>query len=138
MQRALARMLSPTVVDNAIASWKRARLSRDVESLGYPTVSVIGKVVELGPDACAASRGRRPSSIHDDGISDADRVQNLVGQMPEKMRLVFEAYHLALIGGRNHRGEKHKRRAHMLGLPYATYKYQINAGWRFIAEWLQI
>lgn len=134
----LCAVLSPTTVNSMIRSWKKTRLSRGADSLGWPPTSIIGKVVELGPDAVAGSRGMRPRPVDDASITDAERVQHLVTQMPNDVRAVFEAYHLAQIGSKRFPGEPHKRRAHRLGMAYSTYKYRVNSGWHFLHRYLTV
>ena len=133
-----ARMLiSATVVDAMIRVWKISRLSADTGAFSMPSISILGKVVELGPDAVAASRtknrGLEPPA---QGITDAERVQSIVESMPPEMRTAFEAYHIGIIREESCKGVPHKARALILGISHSAYKVRVKAGWIFLQDWL--
>ena len=131
--------ISPTVVDAMIRVWKIARLSADTGSLAFPSNSVLGKVVEIGPDAVAGARGaKRGAEPPADGLTDAERVQSIVENMPPEMRSAFEAYHLGIIREESCWGTPHKVRALILGISHSTYKVRVSAGWRFLQDWIPI
>ena len=129
---------SPSVVNAMIRVWRIARLSADVNSLAFPSISVLGRVVELGPDAVAASRGAYRGEPAAQGMTDCERVQVIVERMPGEMKATFEAYHLGIIRGDSCRGTPHKARALILGVSHTTYKGRVGAGWRFLQDWIPV
>jgi len=127
---------SPSVVNAMIRVWRIARLSADANSLAFPSISVLGRVVELGPDAVAAARGAYRGEPAVQRFTDCERVQGIVERMPPEMKDSFEAYHLGIIRGDSCRGSPHKARALTLGMSYSTYKVRVGAGWRFLQDWI--
>lgn len=111
-----------------IRSWKRARLSADLDGLGLPKVNILAKF--------GMSRDGRPPPLPDDQLSDAEVVQIIVDRMPDEIRNSFEAYHLALIRERRCNNYPHHARALILGIPKSTYFSRVNAGLKFICDWL--
>ena len=115
------------------------RLSSDAK-IGWPKITLLGRMVELGSDAVAASRGQKNRSQAPPTYkeADAERVQKVVEQMPGEMRTVFEAYYLAIIRGVVCRRWPHAARAATLGIPKATYFTRLSAGNVFVAERLDL
>lgn len=99
---------------------------------------IISKCVDMGPDAVAGSRGQHASHVEteSDEMTDAERVQALVNQMPPQYQTVFEAYHLGIIRGESCRGKPHKVRAILLGIAEKTYYRRLKWGRNYIRDWL--
>lgn len=128
--------LSRSVVDAMIRVWRIARLSTDSECLSYPSISILGRCVEQG-GTDGFYQGYRGSVPTSQGITDAERVQSIVDRMPDEMREVFEAYHLGII--RSQKWQKpHRERAIKLGIPWTTYRYRRDAGYKFVQDLLHI
>lgn len=122
--------VSDTVVNELIRSWKRARLSTDSESLGFPRINIIAKAVEMGGTVISGGKGARPVEAAADCLTDAERVQIVVDHMEESDRAAFEAYHLGIIRGDSCRGKPHNYRALILGISKKTYKKRVDRAWR--------
>ena len=125
---------SDTVVNDWIRSWKLARLSKDIRG---GVGGLLGRLAELGPDAM---QSRTFGSViltlffRSQLERDADVVQRIVNKMPDEMRRVFEAYHLAIIRGQRCAGQPHEWRANVLGIPKSTYFTRVSSGWHYLAE----
>ena len=64
--------------------------------------------------------------------TDADRVQMAVIRLPDPLRRVFEAYHLALIDEKRYTGIPHEMRANVLGLAKSTYWHRVKTSNRAV------
>ena len=123
-----------TVVNDLIRSWRRARLSSDSGALGYPRISILGKVVEMGGTAIRGGN-TRPIEAESDCLTDADRVQSVVNKMPEVDRSAFEAYHLGIIRGDSCKGKPHKVRALILRISKKSYERGVLSAKRILQSW---
>lgn len=119
--------LSAQVVDSMIRAWRRARLDKDALGLGYPRTNVLHPTHGIG-----VGRGLPPVGE----MTDAERVQKLVEQMPPEMRGSFEAFHLGVIRGESCREWDHHCRWLILGISRSTYYARVRAGWGFLQDWL--
>lgn len=108
--------------------------------LGFPTINILGKVVELGPEAVAASRGTKSySTVHDTRQEqDAKQVQHFVDYMPAELRQVFEAYHIGKISGVTHHRSNHGQRARILKISRSTYFIRLKAAEGFVERCLTL
>jgi hypothetical protein len=117
------------------------RLTKDAGTLGLPTINVLGKCVELGPEAVAGSRGQKSySDPHSESLQeqDAQAVQRIVDHMPAEMRTVFEAYHIARIGSGTVHKSHHGDRARLLGISRRTYFVRVKAADSFVERCLTL
>ena len=115
-------MPSGRSVDLMIKAWKIARLSSGEHVLGYPRTNVLHPTHGVGVAARAPELG----------LTDAQKVQEVVDLMHEAMRSAFEAYHLGIIRGDNARMLPQRARAVILGIPWSTYRARCQAGWRYV------
>lgn len=129
----MAASVSESVVDTYIAIWRTARLARG-ESKGWPSCSILGRVVEMGPNAASARirGGRIPPDYQDD--RDAIFVQALVDQMFPEIRASFESFHVGVIRGDSCRHLPQKARALILGIDRSTYYERVEFGKDFLAR----
>jgi len=125
-------MASDTVVNELIRTWRRARLSSDSGALGFPSISILGKVAEMGGVNIRGGKGSRPVEAAAECLTDADRVQSVVTNMPESESSAFQAYHLGIVRGDSCRGRPHKYRALILGISQKTYKKRVDRAWRIL------
>ena len=119
--------------DAMIRCWRIARLSSDTGNLGYPKINILAR--------CHLYGGRigtvyTSSFLPMQAQEDADRVQDIVKQMSEEMRAVFEARHLALIKGSKYRQIPHVERARALDISKSTYWRRVDAATQYVSDWL--
>jgi hypothetical protein len=127
-------------VTEMIRSWRIQRLTKDVGVLGLPAINILGKVVELGPEAVAGSRGMKTYSDPQITLQeqDANRIQHIVDHMPKEMRLVFEAYHIGRVYHTFYHKAHHGERARLLDISRSTYFIRARAAEGFVARCLTL
>lgn len=105
-----AAKASESVVNSLIDAWKRARLSRDAGSLGYPQINI------LHPEYGIAGDG--DIETDDEAVK---FVQGVVEGVTPPYRAAFEAFHLGIIRGTYCQRRPHKWRWLVLGLEKRDY-----------------
>lgn len=132
-------MLGNSVVNAMVSSWRRARLSAMIGTVsGYSSVNSIYRWMRFGMQKPERTYifSERVNEVQK--VSDAEIVQQWVQRMPEEMRTVFEAYHIALIRGERCLKHPHKARAATLGISRSTYYERVKAAHSYLRMNLEL
>lgn len=119
-------MISASVVDAMIRTWKLARIARGGEALAFPSTNI------LHPTHGTGGWGGEPAQ----GLLDAERVQSIVEQMGHDIRQAFETYHLGVSRGDYKRDTKDRQRWIALDISKSTYHRRVQRGWVCVQEGL--
>jgi DNA-directed RNA polymerase specialized sigma24 family protein len=96
-------------MSDLLRKWRRARLNRGQNVLGYPKTNILHPEHGIGDED-------PPND------PDVEVFQRMVERLTPELRAAFEAFHLGILHGTYCRSAPHRMRAFILGVDKKTYR----------------